>query len=172
MALATLVSMLGDEPVCGTKWPGWHPPRPGQIESLARTAIEQVALNPQPIPPGAEITAYLWQSVRLFQLGQIVSEAKVPGNLNEALTSAANYVFDEYCGTVPLSVLLKQILKHWPPPPPPPWLDVVSQAVSTALIANKAGGEISKSLLGAAVSVIQGELARAKTPATRATAAA
>lgn len=174
MTLATLATMLDDDLWCGTKWPGWHGPRPGHVEGLLRSGLEQVALNPQPIPPGApsEITAFALQAVRLFQLGQMVSEAKVSGNLGEALNSAGSFLFEEYCGSVPLSVLLRNILRHWPPPPPPPWLDVVSQSVSMVLIANKAGGEIGKSLQGAAVAVIQGELARGKAKVTRASAVA
>jgi hypothetical protein len=166
MTLATLVSMLDDDPICGTGYPGKHPPRPGQIENLMRASFDLMALNPQPIPPGTEMYAILWQATRLYQLGQIVSAAKVSGNLGESLTRSANQLFDDYCGTIPRSVLLKIIIGH-PPPPPPPWLDIVSQAVSTVLIANKAGGEIGKSLQGAAVSVIQNELARDKAVATR-----
>jgi len=168
--LAKLVSFVDDGPWCGTKPPG-HPPRPGQLDSLLRRSADQVALNPQPLPPGPppEITAYLWQSVQLFQLGQVASGAKVSGNLAEALTGAAETIFDDYCGTVPISVLIQWLLHH-PPPPPPPWLDVISQAVSTALVASKLTGDLGKQLHGAAVSVIQGEIGQAKATARSAAA--
>jgi hypothetical protein len=169
-ALARLVSFVDDGPWCGTKPPG-HPPR-HHLEALLRQSGDTVALNPQPLPPGPpELAAYLWQSVRLYQLGQITASAKVSGNLAEGLTSAAETIFDDYCGTVPISVLLQWLLHHRPPPPPPPWLDVISQAVSTVLVATKVGGDFGKQLQGAAVSVIQGEIIQGKA-ASRGAAAA
>jgi hypothetical protein len=167
--LAKLVSFVDDGPWCGTKPPG-HPPRP-HLESLVRNSLDQVALNPQPLPPGPpELTAYLWQSVQLYQLGQIASGAKVAGNLGDALTGEATRIFDDTCGNVPLSVLLQWLLRH-PPPPPPPWLEVISQAVSTVLIASKLGGDLGKQLHGAAVAVIQGEIGQGKTAGRSAAAA-
>jgi hypothetical protein len=169
--LAKLVSFVDDGPWCGTKPPG-HPPRPGHLESFLRRSVDQVALNPQPLPPGPppEIAAYLWQSVQLYQLGQIAAGAKVSGNLAEALTGAAETIFDDYCGTVPISVLIQWLLHH-PPPPPPPWLDVISQSVTTALVATKLGGDLGKQLHGAAVSVIQGEIIQGKAAGRSAAAA-
>ena len=167
--LAKLVSFVDDGPWCGTKPPG-HPPRPGLLESLIRRSVNEVALNPQPEPPAPEITAYLWQSVQLYQLGQIAAGAKVSGNLAEALTGAAETIFDDYCGTVPISVLIQWLLHHRPPPPPP-WLDVIAQSVTTVLVATKLGGDIGKQLQGAAVSVIQGEIIQAKTAGRSAAAA-
>jgi hypothetical protein len=168
--LAKLVSFVDDGPWCGTRPPG-HPPRPGHLDAL-RHITGEASLNPQPIPPGApsEIVAYLWQSVRLYQLGEISASAKVSGNLAEALTNAAETIFDDYCGTVPISVLIQWLLHH-PPPPPPPWLDVISQSVGTALVATKLGGDLGKQLQGAAVSVIQGEIIQGKTAARSAAAA-
>jgi hypothetical protein len=170
--LARLVAFVDDSPVCGTKPPG-HPPHPPHIiEALVRRGVEQVALNPQPLPPGPppELAAYLWQSVRLYQLGEIASAAKVTGNLGEALTTEATRIFDDTCGSVPISVLIQWLLHH-PPPPPPPWLDVISQAVGTVLVANKLSGDLAKQLHGAAVSVIQGEIIQAKTAGRSAAAA-
>jgi hypothetical protein len=165
--LAKLVSFVDDGPWCGTKPPG-HPPRL-VLETLLRHNGDTVALNPQPEPPGRpELSAYLWQAVRLYQLGQIAGSAKAAGNVAEALTGAAETLFDDWCGTVPISVLIQWLLHH--PPPPPPWLDVISQAVGTVLVATKAGGDLGKQLQGAAVSVIQGELVQAKAAARSAAA--
>jgi hypothetical protein len=165
--LARLVSFVDDGPWCGTKPPG-HPPR-FNLETLLRQG-DPAALNPQPIPPGApELSAYLWQAVRLYQLGQLVAGSKAAGNVAEGLGGAAEMIFDDYCGTVPISVLIAWLLRH--PPPPPPWLDVISQAVGTILVATKITGDLGKQLQGAAASVIQGELSQAKA-ATRSAAAA
>ncbi len=161
MTLSRLVSLVDDGPWCGTRSPGRHPPRPGQLEMLLRRSLDDVSLNPQPLPPGPppELAAFLWQSVRLYQLGEIASNAKVSGNVAEAMTGEAQRIFDDYCGSVPLSVLIQWLLHH-PPPPPPPWLDIVSQAVTHVLIASKISGEAGKQMQGAAVQVIQGEIGR------------
>ena len=165
--LAMLKRIVDDGPWCGTKPPG-HPPR-RVLESLLRNS-DVAALNPQPLPPGPpELSAYLWQAVRLYQLGQLVADSKAAGNVAEGLGSAAESLFDDYCGTVPISVLIQWLLHH--PPPPPPWLDVISQAVGTILVATKVTGDLGKQLQGAAASVIQGELSQAKT-ATRSAVAA
>jgi hypothetical protein len=166
VTLSNIVSFIDDGPWCGTRPPGIHPPRRGQqLESFVRNLASEVALNPQPLPPGPpETLAYLWQAVRLYQLGQIASNAKVAGNAAEALTGEAQRIFDDGdCGTVPWSVLL-QWLRH-PPPPPPPWLDVIAQAVTNVLIASKLTGDLSKQLQGAATAVIQGQIGQAATQA-------
>jgi hypothetical protein len=99
--------------------------------------------------------------VRLYQYGNLLTAAKVPGNVAEALLGEAVRIYDDGdCGTVPWNIIL-QWLRH-PPPPPPPWLDVVAQAATNVLIANKLSGDIGKQLLGAAVSVIQGEIGQVK----------
>jgi hypothetical protein len=132
----------------------------GHIETFVRN-VDEVALNPQPLPPSPETAAYLWQAVRLYQYGNLLTAAKVPGNVAEALLGEAARIYDDgECGTVPWNIIL-QWLRH-PPPPPPRWLDVVAQAATNVLIANKLGGDIGKQLLGAAVSVIQGEIGQVK----------
>ena len=44
---------FSDDAGCGTRYPGWHPPfPPHQQESTAmRGRFDQVAINPQPLPP-------------------------------------------------------------------------------------------------------------------------
>jgi hypothetical protein len=52
---SSLQSVFDEEPGCGTKPPGWHPPRPGGslLEALMQnpSALERLAINPQPLPP-------------------------------------------------------------------------------------------------------------------------
>lgn len=64
-------------PWCGTKVPGFHPPLPHPLQSTLNTsALDKVALNPQPLPP---------------------KEA--------GLSASAGHVMDdEQCGTVPRQV--------------------------------------------------------------------
>ena len=161
MLLPKLVSFVDDGPWCGTKPPGFHPPRPGHIETFARSSAEEVALNPQPLPPLPATAAFLWQAVRLHQYGQLLSAAKVPGNAAEALFTEAGRIYDDGdCGNVPWSVIL-QWLRH-PPPPTPPWVEVIGQAVTNVLIAAQVGGEVGRQLQGAATSIIQGQIGQAK----------
>ena len=168
MSLPKLVSFIEDGPWCGTKPPGFHPPRPGLIERFVRN-LDEVALNPQPLPPSPETAAYLWQAVRLYQYGNLLTTAKVPGNVAEALLGEAARIYEDgECGTVPWNIILYW-LRH-PPPPPPPWLEVVAQAATNVLIANKLSGDIGKQLLGAAVAVIQGEIGQMKASARTAAA--
>ena len=74
MSLPKLVSFIEDGPWCGTKPPGFHPPRPGHVGTFVRN-LDEVALNPQPLPPAPETAAYLWQAVRLYQYGNLLSAA-------------------------------------------------------------------------------------------------
>jgi hypothetical protein len=64
----------------------------------------------------------LYGAITLYQLGQRLS-----GSVGEEIRSAASVVFDDTCGTIPLSELI-WILLHRPPPPPPPWLSQLSFA--------------------------------------------
>jgi hypothetical protein len=156
MSLAKVVSFVDDGPWCGTKPPGFHPPRPGNPMLIARLGSE-VELNPQPIPPGSEIASYLWQAVRLHQFGQILSAAKIDGGAAESLFQAANRIYDDgQCGSVPWKVIL-QWLGH-PPPPPPPWVDILGQAVGNAIMAQRLGGELGKQFQSAALGTIREQI--------------
>ncbi len=62
--------------------------------------------------------------MRLYQFGN------VGGELQETLHQAANKLFDDTCGSVPLSELLQLLHQHWPPPPPSPGVRFVEHLVS------------------------------------------
>jgi hypothetical protein len=161
MSLAKVVALVDEAPWCGTKPPGFHPPRQLAIAGLQpfnRTESE-VALNPQPLPPGgvSDAEAYLWQAVRLYQYGQLLTAAEVEGSLAKDLTQTATVIYDDGCGSVPLSVIINWILYHVPPPPPP-WLEVISQAVSNILVAQQIKGEFGQQLRSGSMAVIQAQL--------------
>jgi hypothetical protein len=71
----------------------------------------------------------LYGAITLYQMGRLVS-----GPVAEGYTSAAGILFDDTCGTVPLSELIALLL-HRPPPPPPQWLNVLTFAGETLAFA-------------------------------------
>lgn len=154
MTLAKLVAFVDDIPYCGTTPP--RPPRPGQLDHL----FQEVSLNPQPIPPGSEIDAYLWQSVQLYQLGATLAGTKSAAT-GELLTKNAIAIFEDWCGTVPIRVLL-DLLRRRPPPPPPPWLNIISSAVGTVLVAGRIGGDLGKQLEAGATTLIKSQFTQAQ----------
>ena len=129
MSFQKLVSIAEDGPWCGTvprkPWP--------HSESLVfGPHPEPWRLNDGPRPEPWEIAgrqAGLYAAIRMFQFGQ---QLKV--ETAELMTSVAGRFFDEWCGTVPLSILIYWLL-HWPPPPPPPWLERVSYLANTVILA-------------------------------------
>lgn len=151
MSLAKLVLLADDIPWCGTRPP--RPPLPGHIPTLFSIRGES-ELNPQPLPP-LEIAAAAWQSVALTQFAQAAADAKA-GGAAEMLNQRAAALFDEWCGTVPLSVLI-QLLRH-PPPPPPPWLSIAGQAAGLAVVGARMGGDLGKQLQSAAEGMIKEQL--------------
>lgn len=162
MSLAKIVSFVEDGPWCGTKPPGFHPPRPHALEAaLLSSAGEEAALNPQPLPPRSEIAAFLWQAVRLYQQGQQLKGVSAVAGVGESLVGAAQTLYDDgQCGSVPWRELLRW-LGH-PPPPPPPWVDMIGQAVGSVLIGARMGGEFGKQLQAASVEVIHQQLGTLK----------
>jgi len=158
MSLSKLVSFVEDGPWCGTRPPGPHIPRPGHLEKVARYSVaDEVAINPQPLPPSSEIAAFLWQAIRLHQYGEMLRTANVAESATGVIFQRASQIYDDgQCGSVPWSVLL-QWLRH-PPPPPPVWLEGIGQAVGNVLIGARMGGEFGKQLSTAAASAIQDHL--------------
>jgi hypothetical protein len=139
--------------------PGSHPPRPGQLEHLLRSGFgDEVAVNPQPLPPKAEVAAYLFQAIlfraiRLHQYAQLLSNAKAGGSAAGSPFQRSLRIYDDgRRGTVPWQVLL-QWLRH-----PPPWLDVVAQVVADVLVASRMGGELGKQLQAAATAALHEQL--------------
>src|SRR5450755_1214741 len=161
MSLSKLVSFVEDGPWCGTKPRGPHIPRPGHLEAFATSSLaDEVAINPQPLPPRSETAAFLWQAVRLHQYGAVLKTANAAGSAAEVIFQRAGQIYDDgQCGSVPWSVLL-QWLRH-PPPPPPVWLEGIGQAVGNLLIGARMGGEFGKQLSTAAAAAIQDHLSGA-----------
>lgn len=158
MSLAQLVSFADDGPWCGTRPPGPHPPLPRQQHSLLLTGVgDEVPLSPQPLPPGGEIAALLFQAIRLHQYGHALSSAKVDGEVADVVFQASSRIFDDgQCGSVPWSIVLQWLQR--PPPPPPPWVEVIGHAVSHALIGARIGGEFGEQLQAGASALIRDQL--------------
>ena len=133
MSLQQLVSLADEIPWCGTvplrPWPP-HPPHflPGGIKEPSNPRYSMFGPHPEPWDL-ANVRAGLSSSIRMFQFGQ-----QIEGDTGRLMTSAAQEYFDDWCGTVPLSVLL-QIILHGPPPPPDPWLDRLIYLANTVILA-------------------------------------
>jgi hypothetical protein len=154
--LQTLVSALDDDPWCGTRPPHW-PPRPHKLlsEELV-TSIEAVTLNPQPLPPRSSLASTVaLQQVRLFQTGRAIERlGGAAADAGAQLMSFSSSVFDDYCGTVPLSVLIQWLLHH-NPPPPPPWLDEITQIAAQLTVASKMEGASGAAMQQACLSLLK-----------------
>ena len=139
--LNKLVAIADELEWCLTGVPRISLPRPGPRFEYLRSA------GPQPEPwLGQEQISSMWQSVRLLQLGQKVSriDGRETADLSQLIGSSANQLFDEQCGTVPISVLLWWLL-HWPPPPPPWQADLIN-AVGHIEIGAVIGGDFGQQL--------------------------
>ena len=155
-SLRSLVSALEDDPYCGTRPPHWPggPLRLGSIQEIIATRFNSVELNPQPLPPlSRDAAAVAFQQVRLYQLGQTLqAHGGAAAEVGGQISGFASEVFDDWCGTVPLSVLIAWLLHHNPPPPPPSWLDDISQVVTqlnlSARMEGGVGGAIQHAALG------------------------
>ena len=161
--LRALVSALDDDPVCGTRPPHWpHGPlRLGTIEEIIANGFNAVEINPQPLPPVARnATAIALQQVRLFQLGQsLQTHGGAAAEMGGQMSAFASDMFDDWCGSVPLSVLIAWILRHNPPPPPPWWLEEISQTVSQLNLAARMEGAIGGAVQHAAVGMLKQQIA-------------
>ena len=152
MSLETLISIAEDGPWCGTRPPGRPRPHPVLQQRRETARAEQAAeavrgprpepwwvLGPQPDPwrfgPSPDpwvlgaVEIGLYGAISLHQAARLVS-----GPATEGLRSAAAVLFDDTCGSVPLSELI-WLLLHRPPPPPPQWLNVLTFAGETLAFA-------------------------------------
>jgi hypothetical protein len=138
--LPKLVQLADEAPWCGTRPPGIHLPHP------PRPFAE--AFEPHPSPwRELETIAALWQSIRLFQVGQRVGTmADTTKQLGQAVQQSAIDLFDDQCGSVPLSVLISWILHN--PPPPPPWLQQIIGAAEGLEMGLRLSGEVGKQMQG------------------------
>ena len=73
-----------DGPGCGTHYPGWHPPFPPHLQesTTLRSRFDQVAINPQPLPPRQD-AGTTWLD-RAGQLGSPWIAALAAGGQSEA----------------------------------------------------------------------------------------
>jgi len=154
--LHALVSALEDDPYCGTRPPHWPGPRRlGAIEEILASRLASVELNPQPLPPVARrAAAVAFQQVRLFQLGQsLQAGGGAAAEMGGQISGFAAEMFDDWCGSVPLSVVIAALLHHIPPPPQPWWLEEMTQtAIQLNLAARMegaVGGAVQHAALGA-----------------------
>lgn len=157
--LRALVSALEDDPYCGTRPPHWPggPLRLGSIEEIIATRFNAVELNPQPLPPIARAaTAVAFQQVRLYQLGQSLQlHGGAAAEMGGQISGFASDMFDDWCGSVPLSVLISWLLHHNPPPPQPWWLEEMSLSVSQLNLAARMEGSVGGAVQHAAVGMLK-----------------
>jgi hypothetical protein len=162
-SLRALVSALEDDPYCGTRPPHWPggPLRLGSIEQIIANRFDAVELNPQPLPPIARnASAVAFQQVRLYQLGQsLQANGGAAAEMGGQLSAFASDMFDDWCGSVPLSVLIAWLLHHNPPPPPPWWLDEISLTVSQLNLAARMEGSIGGAVQHAAMGMLKQQIA-------------
>jgi hypothetical protein len=165
MRLETLVNIAEDGPWCGTRPPGPRrflaSPNPSRQQFDPQPSPWLRQFDPEPSPwvryagPQPDpwrlgsVEVGLYGAIRLHQLGR-----QVTGPVAGGFGSAAEFLFDETCGSVPLSVLI-WLLLHQPPPPPPPWLEtlvfagdmlVFAQAAQQESLASAAARQIVQSL--------------------------
>ena len=162
--LRSLVSALEDDPYCGTRPPHWPggPLRLGSIEEIIATRFNAVELNPQPLPPIADRTAaaVALQQVRLYQLGQSLQmHGGAAAELGGQMSTFASDMFDDWCGSVPLSVLIAWLLHHNPPPPQPWWLEEISQSVAQLNLAARMEGSVGGAVQHAAIGMLKQQMA-------------
>ena len=73
------------------------------------------------------------------------------------LSGFASDMFDDWCGSVPLSVLIAWLLHH-NPPPPPSWLDGISQVVMQLNLAARMEGSVGGAIQHAAVGMLKEQI--------------
>ncbi len=64
-------------------------------------------------------------------------------------------MFDDWCGSVPLSVLIAWLLQHNPPPPPPSWLEDISQVVMQLNLSTRMEGSVGGAVQHAALGLLK-----------------
>ena len=161
MFLKQLVALADETPYCGTRPPG-RPRRGPPVHDLARqamtTPVPFTAKNePDPSPWSIQLSASFWSSILLYQVGERLEQIKgAPGEIGAQVVGAANALFEDECGSVPIAVLIQQLLH--PPHPRPPWLETITVATTNVELGAQMGGEFGKQLAGAAATLIKATL--------------
>ena len=170
-SLRALVSALEDDPYCGTRPPHWPggPIRLGSIQEIIATRFASVEINPQPLPPESrDAAAVAFQQVRLYQLGQtLTAHGGAAAEIGGQISGFASEVFDDWCGSVPLSVLIAWLLHHSPPPPPPVWLDDISQVVMQLKLSARMEGSVGGAIQHAALGTLKEQIGALQTQKTQ-----
>jgi hypothetical protein len=113
-----------------------------------------------------ELSSSFWSAILLYQAGERLEQLKgAPGDLGAQVIGAANTLFEEECGSVPISVLIEQLLH--PPHPRPPWLETVTVATTNVELGVQIGGDFGKQLTGAAATLIKATLPQRHTDAKK-----
>ncbi len=69
-------------------------------------------------------------------------------------------MFDDWCGSVPLSVLIAWLLHHNPPPPQPWWLENISQVVTQLNLSTRMEGNVGGAVQHAALGMLREQVAQ------------
>jgi hypothetical protein len=75
------------------------------------------------------------------------------------MSAFASDMFDDWCGSVPLSVLIAWLLHHNPPPPQPWWLEEISQSVAQLNLAARMEGSVGGAVQHAAMGMLKQQMA-------------
>ena len=161
MFLKQLVALANEIPYCGTRPPG-RPTHWPAVQDLARGAMTArepgtTEAEPDPSPWTVQLSTSFWSTIMLYQVGERLEQIRGgPAELGLQVIASANALFEEECGSVPISVLIQQLLH--PPHPRPPWLETVTVATTNVELGVQMGGEFGKQLAGAAATLIRATL--------------
>jgi len=161
MFLKQLVALADETPYCGTRPPG-RPRRSPQVQELARQAMTTSAPftathEPDSTPWSLQLSSSFWSAILLYQVGERLEQIKgAPGELGAQVIAAANTLFEDECGSVPIAVLIQQLVH--PPHPRAPWLETITVATTNVELGVQMGGEFGKQLTGAAATLIKATL--------------
>jgi hypothetical protein len=122
--------------------------------------------EPDPSPWSIELNASFWSAIMLYQAGERLEQLKgAPAELGAQVIAAANFLFEDRCGSVPIAVLIQQLLH--PPHPRPPWLETVTVATTNVELGVQMGGDFGKQLAGAAATLIKATLPQRQSDAKK-----
>jgi hypothetical protein len=125
----------------------------GRGGHIHRLQADEVALNPQPLPPGERLSrnAAVQYVVSLVNMREVsATMGRENGAAVRASADAALQAFiDDFCGTPPRRI-------PWPWPGPPPW--VVPLASELVSVANAETGALRDSLMQVAGRVAEAGL--------------
>src|SRR4051812_1047459 len=116
----------GDDPRTVVWWHGRPYPWPGPV-AFGNFKADPAHLGTVEKAASIALLAALLQRAAGGERGEIESPA---------LARLGGALFDDYCGTVPISELLKRLLHRPPPPPPPGWREY-EKAILLAQVAGR-----------------------------------